>query len=171
VDGDGRSDIALTGGGGWNTIPVAFSNGDGTFRVKNQQVPVVNGNNFPQFATASGVQVIAGDFDGDGLSDIALTGVAGWNTIPVAFSNGDGTFHVTNNQVTSFPQEAASAGVRTISGDFDGDGRGDMCVAASGFFFCAVSVGGGNFNFADSFTQSQFWQWAAGTGVKPVGAY
>ncbi len=34
---------------------------------------------------------MTGDFSGNGRTDIALTGVAGWQSIAVAFSNGDGT--------------------------------------------------------------------------------
>jgi hypothetical protein len=98
-DGDGRGDIALTGGHGWGTVPVAFSNGNGTFRVTNTAVA-----NFPVYAAESSlVQVVAADFDGDGKSDLALTGGSGWTTIPVAFSNGNGSFHVTNDSVASFP--------------------------------------------------------------------
>ena len=47
-------------------------------------------------AATPGVQVLTGDFNGDGRTDIALTGVAGWASIPVALSNGDGTFQVVN---------------------------------------------------------------------------
>jgi hypothetical protein len=35
---DGRADIALTGGPGWNTLPVGFSRGDGSFRVTNESI-------------------------------------------------------------------------------------------------------------------------------------
>jgi hypothetical protein len=44
-------------------------------------------------------QVLTGDFSGDGRTDIALTGAAGWATIHVATSNGDGSFTVTNSPV------------------------------------------------------------------------
>jgi hypothetical protein len=40
--------------------------------------------------------VSTGDFNGDGKADLALTGGAGWTTIPVAFSRGDGNFNVAN---------------------------------------------------------------------------
>ena len=50
---------------------------------------------------------MVGDYDNDGLADIALTGGVGWNTLPVAFSNGDGTFHVTNEYIGSFAIRAA----------------------------------------------------------------
>jgi hypothetical protein len=97
-NGDGFADVALTGGVGWRTVPVAFSNGDGTFRGTNT---LTSSTLFATVAAQAGAKPVAGDFDGDGLSDIALTGGVGWNTIPIAFSNGDGTFRPTNKGVTS----------------------------------------------------------------------
>jgi hypothetical protein len=38
-NGDGRGDIALTGGTGWYTLPVGFSLGNGAFTVTNTIVP------------------------------------------------------------------------------------------------------------------------------------
>ena len=58
-DGDGRNDIALTGGnaGGslWKTVPVAFSKGDGSFRVTNVSV-----GDFSIWATNPGVFAVSG---------------------------------------------------------------------------------------------------------------
>jgi len=126
-DNDGRGDIALTGGSSWNSIPVAFSHGDGTFHVTN--LPVAD---FATYAAQSGAKPVAGDFDGDGRGDIALTGGssngAPWGSIPVAFSNGDGSFHVTNTSVASFGTYATQSGAKPVAGDFDGDGRGDIAL-------------------------------------------
>src|SRR5947209_2269958 len=84
-----RSDIALVGGAGWGSIPVACSNGNGTFNVTNDAVP-----SFPVWAATPGVEALTGDFNGDGRTDIALVGGAGWASIPVAFSLGSGAFNV-----------------------------------------------------------------------------
>jgi hypothetical protein len=43
------------------------------------------------------VKMVSGDYNGDGRTDIALTGVLGWNTLPVAFSNGNGHYSVSNS--------------------------------------------------------------------------
>ncbi len=44
-----------------------------------------------------GVRLIPGDFNGNGLTDIALVRqTPGWGSIPVAFANGDGTWNITN---------------------------------------------------------------------------
>ncbi len=93
-NGDGMTDIALTGPSGWVTLPVAFSNGNGTFNVTNFGNFGID--QFANWASQPGVKVLTGDFDKDGDTDIALTGPSGWVTLPVAFSNGNGTFSVTN---------------------------------------------------------------------------
>jgi hypothetical protein len=93
-NGDGRADTALVGGTGWYTVPMAFSNGNGTFNVTNQVVP-----NMSYWANQAGVKAVAGDFNGDRRADIALVGGAGWYTVPMAFSNGNGTFNVTNEPI------------------------------------------------------------------------
>lgn len=120
--GYGYSGIALTGVPGWQSIPVALSNGDGSFHVLNttgdQDVA-----DFATWAAETGVQVLAGDFNGDGRTDVALTGVPGLASIPVAFSNGDGSFNVTNLPVTNQPVSdfatwAAQRGVTLVTGDF-----------------------------------------------------
>jgi len=154
-DGDGRSDVALTGGSGWNTIPVAFSIGDGTFNGTNLQV-TSGDTNFTWYATLAGAKHISGDFDGDGKSDVALVGGLGWGTIPVAFSNGDGSFNATNGGIasgdTDFPSWASTPGVKALTGDFDGDGKTDIAlvgVAAWGSIPIAFSNGDGTFRVAN----------------------
>src|SRR3954447_4655442 len=66
-------------------------------------------------------------------SSISLIGGAGWTTAPVAISNGDGTFEVTNDQVLSgsgsnFDSYASQTTVFRLTGDFDGNGTTDWVV-------------------------------------------
>ena len=86
-NGDGRDDVALVGGPAWTSIVVAFSNGDGNFRLTNTANAAFSG-----FAPASGAKAVSGDFNGDGWSDIALVG-GPWSDIKVADSaGGNGNF-------------------------------------------------------------------------------
>jgi hypothetical protein len=123
-NGDRRADLALVGGAGWKSVPIALSHGDGTFNVTNQAV-----SGLPELAAHAGAQIVAGDFDADGLTDLAVTGVAGWNTIPVAQSQAGGGFRFFNNTAGSFPAFAAGEGVKVVACDIDGDGRTDIAAA------------------------------------------
>jgi len=112
-NGDTYTDIALTGVSGWSTVPIAFSDRSGSFTVTNAQVP-----HFPTWATATqtGASVLAGRFDSDARTDLALVGGAGWWTIPVALSQGDGTFQVRNSDggyVSQLAQPGAAPAMRS----------------------------------------------------------
>ena len=97
-NGDGRSDIAFVGNSGWTSIPIAMSNGDGSFTQWNSAGQDGGFHAYYQ----PGFKAIAGDFNCDGLADIALVGPTSWQSIPVAYSNGDGTFKVTNGNDGGF---------------------------------------------------------------------
>ena len=122
-NGDHRTDVALTGPSGWSTLPVAFSNGDGNFNVTNQPI-----SNFAVWATTTNAKPLGGDFNGDGRTDVALTGPSGWGTLPVAFSNGDGNFTVTNQSIANFASWAATTNAQPLVGDFNHDGRTDVAL-------------------------------------------
>ena len=103
-DGDGRGDVVLRN---------AATGSVGTWRLTDAGIAETGA-----LASAASQWSIlgTGDFDGDTLDDIALTGPVGWGTIPVALSNGDGSFTVTNVAVTDFPIFASQAGARPVSG-------------------------------------------------------
>lgn len=155
-DGDGATDIALTAGAGWASMPVAFSNRDGTFRVTNEYLA-----DFPGMSTQSGAQAVAGDFDGDGDDDVALAGGSTWSTVPVAFSNRNGAFSVTNLGADYLPSYAASSGLRLRAADFDGDGKDDLLVtnAAWSFSIHGRSLGNGAFSAYWRDLGSSFTAW------------
>jgi FG-GAP-like repeat len=150
-DGDGLTDFLATGPSGWNTIPMAFSNGDGTFVVKNTHN--TNSAFFAAVAFQAGAnKVVVGDFDGDGVDDLAATGGPGWGTLPVAFSNGDGTFRTTNAS-TTFQEFTSPVEVQVFAGDFDGDGRSDILelgiAPGATSIAIAYSNGDGTFRVSD----------------------
>lgn len=137
---DGLTDYALVGGAGWNTIPIAFSLGNGRFVVTNSPVGAFGG-----WASTPNVTALAGDFNRDGYTDIALVGGAGWSSIPVAFSLGNGTFNVTNIAVPWFGSWAATANVRPLVGDFNKDGMTDIAlVGGAGWHTLPVAFSYGN---------------------------
>jgi hypothetical protein len=102
-------------------------------------------------------KVLAGDFDGDGKTDLALVYPSGSSlTIEVAHSNGDGTFTLGAPQV--FGSETWGS-FNPVVGDFNGDGKADLAFATVCHFadsscsdgdnnsvYVALSTGTGTFN-------------------------
>jgi hypothetical protein len=114
-NGDGHKDLATLNVSD-NTVSVFLGVGNGTFKPA-VSYPV--GNNGQQ-----GV-IVAGDFNGDGKPDLAVTNFSA-GTISALLNLGNGTFtaHV-DYGVGSFP-------VALATGDFNGDGRLDLVVGLSG---------------------------------------
>lgn len=165
VDGDGKDDLIIAGGPGWNTLPVAFSNGDGTFRVTN-----LPAGDIAIWAATAGTKMAAADVDGDGKADLVITGGVGWTTVPVAFSAGNGTFRASNVGVTNIPGWATVPGARIIAGDFNGDGKDDFALTGGvgwGTIPVAFSTGSGGFDVTNE-AVDQFAGWAQTGQVKVV---
>ena len=66
---------------------------------------------------------MAGDFTGDGRTDLAVANYGSDNDVSILLGNGDGTFQ---NQVTYAVGSDPDA---LVTGDFTGDGRTDLAVA------------------------------------------
>ena len=111
---------------GWGSMPVAKSNGDGNWTITNGAAPQF----ITDWAHQPGVRVVTGDFNGNGLTDIALVRqTPGWGSIPIAFANGDGTWTVTNGPAPQFiPDWAHQPGVRVVTGDFNRNGITDLAL-------------------------------------------
>jgi hypothetical protein len=166
-DNSGTDDFAITGVPGWGTIPVVFANLDGSFKVTNNAVP-----SFPAWAANGSAKILAGDFDGNRKMDLALTGVTGWGTIPIAFSKGDGDFTVTNKTVSIIPSLTAKSNSEVVVGNFDGDNFDDFCVISVGGTTMPVahSQGDGTFNVTNV-TVSSFPSWSSLSQIKSTIKY
>ena len=109
------------------------------------QTPEVGG-------TAAATQV-AGDFNGDGIPDLALLWTDSTNTsnVTVFLGKGDGTFTTGPTTQSSVPGQIYSF---MISGDFNGDGKTDLALL--NYACCATSsavttfLGNGDGTFAVS---------------------
>ncbi|HTS67720.1 MAG TPA: FG-GAP-like repeat-containing protein, partial [Terriglobia bacterium] len=116
-NGDGKPDLAVPiNNGQFNpgAVSVFINNGDGTFQ------PPVNYSigNPPQ-------AIVAGDFNGDGIPDLAVvnTGNPQQSVVSILLGNGNGTFQAHVDFAVGM------AGVSLVAGDFNGDGRLDLAVA------------------------------------------
>ncbi|MGA7244546.1 MAG: FG-GAP-like repeat-containing protein, partial [Terracidiphilus sp.] len=127
LNGDGIVDLALLSPS-LSRVLVYVGNGDGTFTASTLAPPSTGSNAFA---------VVAGDFNGDGIPDLAVSGA----TLEVFLGNGDGTFAstITNPQSGGF----------MIACDFNGDGKLDLAVAnAPASVAILLDDGHGNFSTA-----------------------
>jgi hypothetical protein len=114
-NGDGKLDLALaTIGSSPPGVTILLGKGNGTF-------------GYPQFFAAGSnpSAVVVGDFNGDGIPDLAVANniLSAPGMISILLGNGDGTFQA--------PQEYAvgSAPQSVAVGDFNGDSIPDLAVA------------------------------------------
>jgi len=134
---DGKLDAVIADGGFFgNSVYVLLGNGNGTFKS-----PV------PYAADTSPNAVAVGDFNGDGLLDLATCnfGLNGPLTgdVSILLGKGDGTFRTALNYPTGAP------GNMIVAADLNGDGHLDLAVASEGLYV-SVLLGNGNGSFQPS---------------------
>jgi hypothetical protein len=125
-DGDGNADFAVALNN--SSVVVMLGNGDGTFRSGGTYA--INS----QSSSQTTIALAAGDFNGDGIPDLAVTDAAN-SAVSVLLGIGDGSFQ------TAVSYNAGSAPQSIALGDFNGDGVPDVVVGFNGQV--AVLLGNG----------------------------
>ena len=147
---DGRQDVIVLASGGVGVFSILFGNGDGTFQPHTD------------YGTGTGIGPTAltvGDFNGDGIPDLAITGSAYLTgTLAIQLGNGDGTFAA---RVIIQPFTLLSSPTAVAVGDFNHDGKLDLAIAEGASQFGRIDIllgsGDGNFQFPmQSFTTALF---------------
>ncbi len=130
-NGDGKTDLVyLWNYNGYVEAYSAFSNGDGSFNI-NGSAPSFGPYGWGWISDASAHQWLAGDFNGDGQTDLMyLWDDSGYVEAYTAFSNGDGTFTAVSAQ-PAFPSYrwgwiSDTSARQWLAGDFNGDGKSDL---------------------------------------------
>lgn len=128
--GNGQLDLAVAGADpatGRSEVLVIPGDGDGTFQPPIAFVvgtpPGVGPNYVPEGIEA----IVAGDFTGNGQTDLAVALENG--TVSVLLANGDGTFQP--QDIYAVGTAPGSSPDAMVAGDFAGDGRDDLAVANS----------------------------------------
>jgi hypothetical protein len=111
---DGIPDVAL--GTVYKGVRVFLGAGDGTFRAAGPLISVAIGGSF------LGESLVVGDFNRDGIPDLAACEISG--TVTPLLGAGDGTFRVGR------PIDSGAADpLDMVTGDFNGDGITDLALA------------------------------------------
>ncbi|MBB5059559.1 hypothetical protein HDF16_004285 [Granulicella aggregans] len=133
-NGDGIPDFAATSPNLATQLMVSIGVGDGTFKPAVGSVVSTD----PTLTSAYGL--VAGDFNADGVADIAVT-FATSNTMVVMLGNGDGTFHP--GQTLSIPPIGAAPSStlgNMVTADFNSDGIQDIALFNGGNYVGNIEV-------------------------------
>jgi hypothetical protein len=156
-NGDGKIDLAISayGLGGIGTY---LSNGNSSF------TPVHSGQPGTDWVSWPSAKPLAGDFNGDGLTDIAVCNPDS-DGIAVYLSAGNGGFHPV---WYTYPGWCGWPSARPVTGDFNGDGLTDIAVSADGLGGFGVYLSNGNGTFGTVWSGQTGTDWASWSSAKPI---
>lgn len=134
VTGDGRADI-VTGAGVGSLSQVKVFDGKQLMPTATKMGQAVAMRNFIAFNDGyrGGVNVAAGDVNGDGKAEIAVSRQRG--TADVAVFNG-----ATGGVMFKLPSTAATSGATVAIGDVNGDGKAEVVVGSAAMNKSTVRV-------------------------------
>lgn len=135
-NGDGRPDIAVANNnnGGAGSISILLGNGNGTFTLKSTPAAGVGAN-----------WIAVGDFNDDGIPDLAVANLGSTGAAGVSILLGDGT----GNFTLAASLATGNGPFSIVTGDFNGDGELDLAVSNSVDNTVTILLGEGNGNFGE----------------------
>jgi trimeric autotransporter adhesin len=143
---DGKLDLAVLNSALNAVVTILLGNGDGTFTASSAS---------PEPGQSPGILAV-GDFNGDGIPDLAVTNtgepfIGDWSVV-ILLGNGDGTFTNVSSPISSGPFTSPSS---VAIGDFNGDGIQDLAVGVyrrdqAGILMILLGKGDGTFTAASA---------------------